>query len=148
MTVNVGLITSAVVTQDERSTFVREMGGEVFANRRQTGHLQRDDTHIWVHLAPENLEEALRDDGEAVIGKLGDTPQSMIDINLSSDEGSDTLALQFATAFMACWPAILDDFSGGFYSRDELLQFEASGQPFWMLPEATLQRTSTGQAET
>ncbi len=148
MTVNIGLITSAVVTQDELSTFVRDMGGKVFADQWQTGHLQHEDTHIWVVLAPENLEEALRDDGKAVVGKLGDKPNSMIDINLSSREGSDRLALRFATSFMARWPTILDDCHGGFHSREEVLQFKASGQPLWMMLDTSLQRTSMDQAET
>lgn len=148
MTVNIGLITSAVVTQDELSTIVRDMGGEVFTDQWQTGHLQHEGTHIWVVLAPENLEEALRDDGEAVVGKLGDKPDTMIDINLSSDDGSDRLVLRSATSFMARWPAILNDWHGSYRSRDELLRFEASGQPLWMLLEASLERTSMDQAET
>lgn len=141
MTVNIGLITNAVVTQDELSNLVREMGGEVFANRWHIGHLQHEDAHIWVDLAPENLEEAIRDNGEAVVGKLGGTLHSMIDVNLSSDEGSGAIALQFAIAFMTRWPTILADFGGGLHSRDELLQFEASGKPLWTLLEASIERT-------
>ena len=148
MTVNIGLITSAVITQDELSVFVRDMGGEVSANQSRigrlpdTGHMQQDDAHIWIHLSPENLNEALRDNGEAVVSKLGAMAHTWVDVNLSSDKGSGKLALRFAIAFMARWPTILDDCYGGLHLRDELLQVQESGQSFRLFLEASLYRTS------
>lgn len=144
MTVNIGLITSAAITQDELSAFVRDLGGEVSTNKSRaeplpdTGHLQHEGAYLWIHLYPENLNEVLRDNGEAVVSKLGAMAHTWVDVNLSSDEGSDRLALKFAAAFMARWPAILDDCCGGLHSRDELLQFQASRQPLWKVREASL----------
>lgn len=144
MTVNIGLITGAAITQDELSAFVRDMGGEVSANESRaeplpdTGHLQHEGAYLWIHLYPENLNEALRDNGEAVVSKLGAMAHTWVDVNLSSDEGRDRLALRFVVSFMARWPAILDDCCGGLHSHEEVLQFQANGQPLWKLRETSL----------
>ena len=140
MPINVGIATMSTVTQGELTTFVREAGGEFWTDHPSMGHVTRGETTIWVTLAPENLAELLRDDGESLLGKSKDTPQSLIDIVISHAAGSDKLMLEFAVAFMSKWHSVLIDYSGGYYLLDEIEAFMESGRPLHTLFEFSPQK--------
>lgn len=140
MPLNVGIATISTVTQSELTNFVREAGGEFWTDHPSIGHVTRGGTTIWVTLAPENLTELLRDDGESLLEKSKDTPQSLIDIVMSHVVGSDRLMLEFAVAFMIKWHSVLIDYSGGYYFRSEIEAFMESGRPLYTLFEASPQR--------
>ena len=114
------IISSAVVSRDELSELIVQMGGDIESSGAIAGTLQRDHSAIWIGLSPAELESVMEISGDQVKSKLAATPSTLVIIEVLPDERSRKQAVKFAVEFTARWPAICSDGQGGFLSHDEL----------------------------
>ena len=129
MSTNIWLITGAEITARELSTFVVNLGGEVYPESGYDGFFRRDDGTIWVSVDAYSLTELMEEEGGLATSKLGAVPQSMVDVRIRS-HGNSRLALEFCAAFAEHWPSVVSFGHGNYWSRDDLRRAKAEGRDF------------------
>lgn len=115
------MISSAIITRDELSKFITQMGGDVELSGAIAGTLQRDHSAVWIGLSPVELESVMEMSGDQVKSKLAAIPSTLVVVEMLPNEKSRKQAVEFAIQFTARWPAICSDGQGGFLSHDELI---------------------------
>lgn len=128
----IALISSAIITEPDLSAFIVRAQGHVTPGAPLFGHFSRGESHLWIGLSTEELSAVIEDKGEEYMARLakllGGLPRTDVTVEISRTQGSETLALEFAILFSACWPAVVDDLAGHLLTRSDLLQRRAAGQ--------------------
>lgn len=137
----IALISSAVITEAELSSFIVQEQGHVEPGTPLFGRFSRGECHIWIGLSPEELDAAVVDQGKEYLAKLtamlGGPPRTRVTVEISRKEGSEALALEVAILFSSVWPALVDDLEGHLLTRHDLLQRRATDQGIRALAAAT-----------
>ena len=128
----IALITSAMITEPDLSALVIQAQGHVTPGAPLFGRISRGESHIWIGLSTEELGAVIKDEGEEYAARLarllGGLPRTDVTVEISRTKGSETLALEFAILFSACWPTVVDDLAGHLLTRSDLLRRRAAGQ--------------------
>ena len=128
----IALISSAVITEPDLSAFIVRAQGHVTPGAPLFGRLSHGESHIWIGLSTDELGAVIEDNGGEYAADLarllGGPPRTDVIVEISRTRGSETLALEFAILFSACWPAVVDDLAGHLLTRSDLLHRRAAGQ--------------------
>src|SRR5262249_32300065 len=129
----VELVTSKALSRDELITALLQMGVkcEESPHRMWDYALRRGEAIVWVD--PDHSEHYPDTEVDPVLmqSKLGDSPRTYIVLHVSSNPGSEQLAIELAIQFAKRWPCVLDNLSGlarRVFTLEELQALYESGQ--------------------
>ncbi len=127
----VSLISSAVITSDELAAFLPTVGARADPHRASVGRLSEGNRHVWIGIDNTPLEDFERHELDVVTRLLGDTPRTLISLEISWSSGSQQLAIRFALAAAKHWPCVVDDGYDRIYTPQQLEEMHQTGATFW-----------------
>lgn len=138
MTENIALISTHAITKQELAETILKGGGVLTPASGSVGRISQGTRYIWIYLeeteaflSTQDAEEQDNPAGwELVRTKLGEEPQSAIEIEVSRTPGSQQLAVNFAILCAQRWPcvAIGADINKDVFTKEELLQLQREGK--------------------
>lgn len=132
------LISSSVIKAQEFFDVLRELGGIIEDAEALEGRLSRGEEQVWVCLDNGLFKDYEADEVERISQKLGGKPQSHILLDVSRTEGSERLAVEFASACAESWPCVVYNLRDKIFSAQDVARLRHAGVGF----EEVLQETS------
>jgi hypothetical protein len=133
MSNNAVLLSTHQLTREELFEVMegmRQPGTDIDPEDVLDARISRDDKYIWVFLYDAGVEELPEEDMPHIDEVLGGIPQSVVEIEISRQPGSEGLAVEFACLFAERWPCVVSSLSGKIISRQELFELRRSGKGF------------------
>ncbi|MEU6038229.1 hypothetical protein ABZ801_22740 [Actinomadura sp. NPDC047616] len=124
------LIFADPVHPEEFLDLVEELGGVRRPDRWTNGRLSRGDRHVWVTVAPDSAPEFEPEDLVEYEKKLGAPMLALVELSISSTEGSDAVAMELIEAAARRWRTVVDNDHGEVFSVDELRGIPPERLPF------------------
>jgi hypothetical protein len=128
MSEHIAVLSSVAITPDEFAAFLTEIGGVVDPEYNDQGRISRQNRHVWIYLSPEELADVIEKREDVIVQKLGKMPKTNVIVDISREAQSEELALEFARAFAARWPSIVNNLNGKLFSLEELRRLPATGE--------------------
>lgn len=125
----VAIMTSDVIRPEEFIAFLSEAGARITGEN--AGQICRgkpfdsDQQNVWIAI-DNTIHKSVKDESECfdewkmILHKLGAEPKTSIVMEVDSTSGSAELAIEFACAFSARWPCVVDNLYDYVYSAEEL----------------------------
>jgi hypothetical protein len=131
---NISLVSSEQISLDELENLILRMGGFLTTDFGRFGQISpQKKAVIWLWLG--TIQELFSGEPpelpQKIQAKLEGVPKTHIIIEISTQTGSQKLAVDFAAACAERWPCVVDPGHGIVFSREEILQIQREGG--WLL---------------
>jgi hypothetical protein len=130
MTQPFALISSTEINHEEFVAFLKREGAELTPDDVYDGRISRGELHVWILLDNSNLNDLEAFDNELIMQGLGKPPKTYITLDVSREQGSEQLAIEFAYACAEKWPCIVYNLLNKTYSKDDLYRLLIAGKGF------------------
>jgi hypothetical protein len=126
------LYSSCQITQEVLSKFLLSLGFTLTPKDTFLGQLCRDrNSCVWVGFDNTILENLESDEDQLIANQLGEVPKTCVVVEISSTSPDDSLAIEFAIAFVQQWKAVASyDCPEKIYQLEDLLNLRDSGKVF------------------
>jgi hypothetical protein len=132
---NISLISSEEIPLNELETVILEMGGfllaDDFGRFGQISPQKKAVIWLWFGTLQKLSSGRSPELSQKIREKMEGTPKTHIIIEISTQTGSQKLAVDFAAACAERWPCVVDPGHGIVFSREEILQIQREGG--WLL---------------
>src|SRR5579859_46233 len=132
----VELVTSKSFSRDELITTLLQMGvkSEESSHRIWDYALRKGEAIVWVD--PDDTEHYPDSEADVLLveSKLGGSPRTYVVLHVSSNPGSEQLAIELAIQFAKRWPCVIDNLSGlahRVFALEELQALYDRGLGLW-----------------
>jgi hypothetical protein len=106
MSKTVSLYSPEAIEPSAFARFIDQIGGFFFEEDHADVGISRAGCHVWIYGVQRALAGSFEEPAEAVEAKLGRKVRVRLDLQLSSEKGSELLALEVARAFAREWHAV------------------------------------------
>jgi hypothetical protein len=124
------LVSSREIKVQEFFDVLRQLGGVIDDAEALAGRLSQGDKHVWVSLDNSLLNEYEAAEIEQISLKLGGQPQSHILLDVSRTEGSEQLAVEFASMCAERWPCVVYNLRDNVISATDVLRLRHADMGF------------------
>lgn len=131
MSTAMNVLSSEDIQQSELSQYLVENGAEVDKFRENKSVLRKGESIVWILREDQLLKEYEEEELEKVTMSLNSTPKTLIVLELNSDVGSASLALDFLYKLGSKWDIVVDDLYDHIYSYSEIKKLFVSGESFY-----------------
>ncbi len=128
------LISSSEITNEDFNELLQQSGAVMHPDEVYDGRISQADRHVWLVLNKtclQNLEEEdQQEERELLVKQLRGEPKTCIDLTVSRTEGSQQLAVEFASLCATKYPCIVDDNMGRIFTTHDLFTLRDASKGF------------------